>query len=65
MNQKEFDYEKAENDLFEAGCFFSEDIFVIKDPKERRKLLKDYGLKEKDYYIEKPKKKGILSKFLK
>lgn len=51
----EFDYNRAENDLYAAGCCFSDELFLIKSKKEREKLLKEFGLREEDYYIEKKK----------
>lgn len=49
-NGKKFNYTRAEDDLYHAGCHHSEDIFDYRSERSRHELLSEYGLKDDKYY---------------
>ncbi len=50
---RKFDYRKAEDDLYNSGCRYSEEIYAYRSEESIDKFLKENGLDPEKYY-EKP-----------
>lgn len=48
-----FDYKKAEADLWDAGCRYSDEIWSMREEKSVRNMMHEYGLNEQKYYTKK------------
>ena len=51
MENFQFDYGKAEADLFNAGCQYSQDIYFYRTEKDLRRFLEENGLDPDRYFI--------------
>ena len=50
--KRRFDYRKAEDDLYNAGCNYADEVYAYRTEESLNAFLRENGLNPEDYYLD-------------